>query len=72
MKINDIINVTVGVVGIIIGIIGSIITLIGIAVSMAGMQLQPRQEQPVCTIGDIVAIEGATVNINCIVKKIAY
>lgn len=58
----------VNIIGIIVGVISSIIGLIGIAVSIAGMQQpQPEPEQPVCTVGNIVAGAGATVNINCTV-----
>ena len=63
--INELINIIgimTGVVGIIVGIIGSIITLIAIYISFLGMQ-QPQPE-PVCTVVNIVAGEGATVNIN--------
>ena len=37
---------------------------------MAEMQqLQQEPEQPVCTVGNIVTGEGATVNINCTVAQ---
>lgn len=65
MKVfSEVINI----IGIIVGVVSSIIGIIGIAISMAGMQQQPEPvEHPVCTVGNIVAGEGATVNINCTV-----
>lgn len=65
MKLNsELINI----ISIVVGAIGSIITLVGIAISIAGMQQQPQQTEPqTCTLGNIIAGEGATVNITCTV-----
>lgn len=57
MKRNDILN-----------IIGTIVTLIGIGISIEGMRQQPEPiEYPVCTVGNIVAGDDVTININCTV-----
>lgn len=64
-------NELVAITGIIVGVIGILVTLIGISVAMKGAQPEQEQEKelPTCTVGNITAEEGATVNINCTVTQ---
>lgn len=57
MKMNNLLNKA----STIVGVIGIITTLIGIGISLEGIK------QPPCTVENIIADEGATVNINCTV-----
>lgn len=63
MKMNNLLNI----VSIIASTVGTIVALIGIVVTVEGIQARPEPEQPTYTVGNIVAGEGATVNINCTV-----
>lgn len=60
-------NELVAITGIIVGVIGILVTLIGISVTMKGAQPRSEPEQSTCTVGNIVAEEGANININCTV-----